>query len=178
MQKKKREPRRSYLNDFKLNAAGRYEYFGRHFVWDNPNKDRKRAFMLAWALTVTLIGLTLASGCDPAAGMSNTFYVILPYIAEFAALFSVVWGACRLTFGGERLREYVYRETVPKLPRRTLLVAVSAGVGLVGSAVFIILNGFEGRVLLSLTYPIAKAAEIAVALWLRQVWGEFRYACD
>lgn len=178
MAKKKREHRRSYLNDFKLNAAGKYEYFGNHYKWDDPDRSRRSMLILAWSVVAACSAVTVASGCNTAAGMSNTFYVILPYVAEVASLFSVVWGACRLTFGGEPLREYIYRDTVPKLPTRSLLVAISALIGLVGSVVFILLNGFEGQVLLSVIHLLSKLAVAALAMWMRRIWKCFNYRCD
>ncbi len=178
MAKKKKQHRRSYLNDFKLNAAGRYEYFGNYYKWDNHSRSRRSALTLSWSAILACCVLTVVSGCNTAAGMTNTFYVILPFVAEVASLFSVVWGACRLTFGGEPLREYVYRETVPKLPMRSLLVAISACVGSVGSVVYIALNGFEGRPFLSVAYPVSKLAVAVLAIWLRCVWREFSYRCD
>lgn len=178
MAKKKREKPRSYLNDFKLNAAGKYEYFGNHYKWDNPDRSRRSMLTLAWSVIAACSAVTVASGCNTAAGMANTFYVILPYVAEVASLFSVVWGACRLTFGGEPLREYIYRETVPKLPLRSLLAAISALVGLVGSLIFILLNGFEGQGLLSVAHIMSKLAVAALAMWLHRIWKDFRYSCD
>ncbi len=45
--------------------------------------------------------------------MAHCVFQILPYLLEVGAVGSVVWALVRLTSGGETLRAYVYKATVP-----------------------------------------------------------------
>lgn len=164
----KQSGRRSYLNDFKRTADGGYVYEGTVYRFCVPAKAqtalRVRLGFGAAAAAAAVIG----SGCINAAGMSNTFYVILPFIAEVSALFALCWQTGRLLAAGEKMRAYVFEPVRRRLPLAALLLSVFALLGLLCAGVYLLLHGWEGKPFLSLLYLALKAAAAAIALLQRQ----------
>ena len=110
----------SYLNDFHLNVSGEYVYEGELYALeDKPQHAAKKKKF--WVLTALLTAVSVAGGCLPAPGMSNCFYVILPYLGELTCSLLVAWAAVRLGTNWSAVREYVYERSVPVLPRRESL---------------------------------------------------------
>ncbi|MGM9537966.1 MAG: hypothetical protein ACI3VN_06500, partial [Candidatus Onthomonas sp.] len=152
MEEKKRQGRRSYLNDFQQNAAGEYLYTGAHYTFVEQGKNRRRFLTELWLLCGVALAAAVAGGCIPGSGMDQCFYVMLPYAAGLVGAISLCWGLGRLTAGGDPLRAYVYEQTVEKLPGRAMVTAVMAGLTLLGSLVRLILSGFSGKVWGSLLF--------------------------
>lgn len=157
--------KKEYLNQYKKSAGGGYEFTGTYYVYagENFRAQLLRIAALAVAITVAVIG----SGCLSAGGMRNSFYVILPFIAEVSALFALLWSSVKLFSKGERVKEYIYKVTYPRLPRICIALAVCAGVSLICSVIFIILNGAEGGVAKCVIYNGLKAVIIALSLLYR-----------
>lgn len=144
---------KSYLSEFTRNADGEYVYTGAYYT---PDGDAKKTDVRLSVLFAVSLLAVLGSGCVNAAGLSNTFYVILPYIGEVAAMFSLGWNTVRLVKQSEKVRAYVYSAVRGRLPTSALAMSVFALLGLAGSAVFLILNGAEDRPLLCAVYLAAK----------------------
>ena len=175
MGEKKRRGRRDYLNDFRQNAAGEYLYTGEHYAFVEQGKSRRRFLIELWLLCGGALIAAVAAGCIPAAGMDSCFYVLIPYVVGLVAAVSLCWGLGRLTAGGDPLRAYVYQETVEKLPGRAALTAAAAGATLIGTAIRLILSGFDGKFWSSVLFLALEAAVLALSLlakrWVqRQTW--------
>ena len=128
MMEKKRRKRgeNSYLNDFHLNLAGEYIYDGELYACQADPDTQKMQKRKLWVYTALMLLTVLASGSIPAPGMLGSSYVILPFLGELIAIFSVVWAVCKLGRDWNAVREYVYERTVPALPGRALCVAAFA----------------------------------------------------
>lgn len=142
---KKRRGRKAYLADFQPNSRGDYEYNGALYRYTTQSKSLQKALAQLWAFEALQLICTVIAGCLPAAGMDNTFYLLLPYTATLLLAVSTCWALVRLTAGGNPLREYVYQASVKKLPLRTLLTAVFAGITAVGEILRLVLHGFDGK---------------------------------
>ena len=161
----KTSKRWGYLNDYQKTASGEYIYTGRVYTLAGDGRRyRQRLAALAFGAAAAVI----ASGCVNAAGLSNTFYVILPYIGEVAAAFMLCYNTVRLLAAGKQIKAHV-RDAVEKyLPPAALAMAVFPALSLIGSTVFLILNGTEGKPLLCALYLAAKAALTALGLLARR----------
>ena len=160
----KRKGRRAYLNDFTTNLQGDYVYQGSHFhyVGETPWGRQLRCL---WGLTVGMAAAFVLGGLLPAAGMSGTLYVVLPYLVSVIAGASVVWAMAKLRREG-KLRSYVYEATILKLPARANAAAVSAALASAGEGLNLILNGSGGKTASTLGY---LTLELLAALAARRL---------
>ena len=156
MMRKRYQKRKEYLNNYQKNDAGQYVYTGDYYRMEGSEAEVKRNYLRLGCLSLVLLLSVIGSGCINAAGMSNTFYVILPYIAEVALLFAFEWQTVRIFASGKKIKAYVYASAAPKIsPLAMGLVFVSA-VSFVCSAVFMIRNGFENKMLECFLYLCLK----------------------
>lgn len=166
----------SYLNDFHLNVSGEYVYEGELYALeDKPQHAAKKKKF--WVLTALLTAVSVAGGCLPAPGMSNCFYVILPYLGELTCSLLVAWAAVRLGTNWSAVREYVYERSVPVLPRRAAAAAVFAALGAVAEIVFLAVAAEERHLPWGAVYLLLKAVVVFAAweirrLFLASNWGK------
>ena len=139
MTEKKKKHRREYLNDFKLQDSGEYKFEGEIYCvqTDDWNGLRKNI----WFRTGLVCLLVLVSGFLPSAGMINTFYVILPYMAEVIIAALVVWGIYRMTKGTEKIRSYIYEKTYPRFHGQLFVMTILAVMVCIGEVIHLLLEG-------------------------------------
>ncbi|MBR1811211.1 MAG: hypothetical protein IJ766_06145 [Clostridia bacterium] len=163
MASKNRPSRRTYLNDFKRDASGRYIYRGRYLAFDGAEKRRKRLLAKLCVLAFVSVLAVIGAGSLDTAGMDNTFYVLIPYMGEIAFTAALVWATVRLCISGEPLREYIYKATVDRLPKLGFALAISAAVTLICAGIYLTLNGFGGKAVLCVTYLLLQIVIIFVS---------------
>lgn len=115
--------------------------------------------------------LSLLCGILPVPGMSNTFYVIVPYAGTLVFAAVSLWKSARIAYwGGNSLREYVFDSTAKQLPVYTLLCAVFAIASIIGEGLCLILEGVDSAKLpLAILFMFAHFAIAALALiWRKQ----------
>ena len=161
----KTSKRWGYLNDFQKTADGSYIYTGAVYTLAGNGK-RYRGILTA--LCFGAAAVAVGSGCINAAGLSNTFYVILPYIGEVAGAFALCYNAVRLLAAGEQVKAYVRTALEKYLPPAVWILIVSAAVSLVASPVFLILNGTEGKPFLCGLYLVLKAVALTLGILTRR----------
>jgi hypothetical protein len=110
----------------------------------------------------------IAAGCMTAPGIDNCFYVILPYAAEIIAGISVCWALCRLTFGGNPLKAYIYESSVKALPVRTMIAAVAAGLCMAGEIIFVCRQGIGEKIGSFCIFLILNVLTIIVSMISRR----------
>ena len=170
--KKKRANRSSYLNDFKPNVAGEYIYTGKHYRWGS---DRKGALTRLWLLGGFSLAATLANGCI-SSDMDNYFWSLLPWLVSFVAAISVVWALVRLTLGGEKVREYVWKAAAEQLPMRSMICAVAAGVSVLGGIINLIFAGFASNLAGNVVFVVLQAGTMAVSVLLKRTVVRLEWA--
>jgi hypothetical protein len=136
-----RRRRRRYLDHFQKSASGEYIYSGEHYTYQAHGFSRKKALTVLWLLQGAAAVLILAGGCIPAPGVGRCAYVLVPYMAAVITVFMGLWALSQLALGGDPLREYVYEDTVKKLPIRLLLTTIFSGLAALGEGVFLLRNG-------------------------------------
>ena len=152
MKRDAKKSRKQYLNDFTPALNGDYVYTGGYY---RPEMDHAvfSQFRVRFIISVIISAIfVFAAGLLPAAGSTNCFYVILPFLAVLICCFVKTGKAGRLFLSGFRVREYVYLKTVPLLPGWTIAETACAAITLLAEAIFLLINGFEGRVLYTVVY--------------------------
>ncbi len=161
-----RRKRRAYLDHFTKTASGEYVYAGGHYIFQNTGKSRKRALLELWLLGGGGAFAVLAGGCIPAPGVGNCAYVLIPYVASVIAVFSMLWAVGQLSLGGDPIREYIYRDSVEKLPRRAVITAVCTLLALVGEGIYLALH--RQALAWGAVFLVLMALGAGAALWSRR----------
>jgi len=175
MADKKKKNRRAYLNDFKKNEAGEYEYQGVLYAFADSEEARKRAYTKLWLLLALTAAAVIGSGCVSGAGILNTFYVIIPYIGEISCLFALTHYHFKLLTKGDEVREYVYTKTHPRMAPAAMLLAFFAIVGFAMSLLYSILSGFADGAVNTVVYLVLKAVSAALALIYRNAFSKLEW---
>ena len=131
-----------FLDNFRLGADGKYIYTGDVYSFKG---DYKRAYLIMSAMCVALALAVIGSGLINAAGMNNSFYVIIPYVLEVICLFAVLWSSSRVIYAGQKVRAYIYEPGIPRIISGAFALSLFSVCSLIGSAVFTVLHGFESK---------------------------------
>lgn len=151
-QKPKKKNRRAYLNDFKKNSAGNYEYQGALYEWEGETAEYTRQLRLLGVLGLAASLSLIFAGCLSAPGMLNCVYVILPYTVSFVCGCSTMWALVRFLFGGKQLRGYIYEATVLQIPNRAAGTILAAVVTALNECIYLFLHGSEGHLWQALVF--------------------------
>lgn len=160
--------KRQYLKDFQQTASGEYIYTGNVFSYAGQKSYGSVRLSLG-ILCLWMAAAIVVCGCIPAAGMHNTFYVILAYLACLISIATVCWAVVRLLMAGKSVREYILEETTGKLPLRCLFVVVFAALSLVAELAVMIFGSEKGTTAASILYLVLMALIAGLSLWLRRV---------
>lgn len=165
---KKKKGRRAYLDDFQTTVSGEMIYCGAYYVYQGPAGARKAFLLKVTGSAAAAAVFSVLSGCVPAPGTLNCFYVLLPLLGSILSAVSVLWAVIRLIGGGETLREYVYTATVEELPLRTALCIGCAGLSILGELLFLLLNGAGGKVPGLLLFLLSQGSVLLASLFCRK----------
>lgn len=137
----KKNNRRAYLNDFLKNEAGDYVYCGAVYDYEGSEQSLRSIKIRLCALGALALAALITAGLIRVPGMDHSIYVLLPYAVALCGSISVCWALVRLCSGGSSLREYLYRESIAKLPARSLFTACCGVATLAGELAYIVTNG-------------------------------------
>lgn len=152
-----------------MNSAGNYEYSGRMLSYDTPAVPRAKALAALWALCGGMLLLAFASGCLQASGIDHCAYVLLPYAAEVVLGGAVCWALGRLTLAGDPIRQYIYKQTAEKLPRRMAAAMIFSAVTLAGETLYLILNGAGEKTVGTIIFVIMQCVCLAALVLARKI---------
>ena len=168
MAERKYKGRRAYLNDFKKNEKGDYEYQGDLYYWKGNQESLKKEKKILWSAGIGMLTAFILAGCVDAPGAMNSFTVVLPYTISFIFGISAVWGLWRLSEGGNPLRAYVFKASIEQVPVRAMGSIVCAMVAIVGEIIFLIRHFSEGNIGKGLLFLLLEGVAMALAIFLRK----------
>ena len=131
--------RNSYLRDFKKAPDGSYVYTGE--VWHADNTVRRRLLLKLWVLQAEMQPAAVLPGFVTTAGLLNSFYVILPYVFWVISVFYLAYTLGNMTFGGNPLRDYIYKKSVLRYKPCAAAAFVGAALTAFGMLVFLVRGG-------------------------------------
>lgn len=169
---RKNSQKKTYLNDFTLGEDGKYKYSGAIVEIGTNEKSFKKFARSLWAWGLICAALQIMCGCIPAAGMSNTIYVILPYAAGLISTGVLLYFIPGLTAKGGRVREYIYEKNRKIINVCALCDGAFCAVTLIGEIVFIIIYGFSDDAAASVIFMASHVAAAAFALLARKTLVE------
>lgn len=165
--------KKSSLEQYQRNAAGEYIYTGKYFTCTADGTTRRRTLFQLWLLMGAMAGGSVAVGLFPAPGTTNTFYVLIPMVAEIILAMSCLWALGQLSAGGEPLKEYVYGVSVKKLPGRLTAVTVLAGLTALMELLYLLLNGGWGAAVMAVLGLEGLAA--GLSLWAKYLISTLKW---
>ena len=179
MAQRKKRGRAAKAAYFVSSGNGNYVYTGPLYsIIAGSGLTARQVSMRRLLFCGCITALSLLCGLLPVPGMSNTFYVIIPYAG--ALIFGAVslWKAARVAYwGGDKLREYVYESTVKQIPVLTLFCAVFAGISVIGEGLCLIFEKADpSSIPPAIVFILAHAVIIVLALVERRFeskleWG-------
>ena len=164
-----------YLNEYKLDDNGKYVYRGKYYSINESPEAIKKIYIRLWIINAVLIGAVIGSGCINAAGMNNSFYVIIPFIAEVAMLFAYSWNSISLLTQGYKVKEYVYKKSFSKLSPVSMGIAISAAIGFICSLIYVISNGFNNQIVGCISYLILKVFVFCSAFYASRYTASIKW---
>ena len=156
--------RRAYLDDFRKTQNGDYQYEGSRYACELSEKEWKKKSNAMAAAGIAAILLTIAAGCVPSVGLQGSIFVLLPYAVQLAAACSLAWACARLLGKEYPLREYVYQQTVCKIPLRSRVCIAATGVSALGE--LIELTHHSDKILSSIPFLLIEVIMGAATLAL------------
>ena len=165
---KQRRNRRSYLDQFTPNEDGSYTYKGVCY-----RRDASYTPVILWSAVAFLAAV--ASGLFPYEPMMNTIYVILPFLGEVTVGGFLLWGAIRVAYHGQVLREYVYEKTAARVNALSITMVVFSLLGAIWNLVYLILCSFQVDTLFTVLFFLCKIFATAAVLMARRGAGEIQW---
>ena len=167
-----RQRHKAHLDQHVRDVNGEYRYIGDWYALQG-GKSRLYPFLAA----VSAAGVfMIASGYITAAGLKNTWYVIIPYVFEVSLLFALCWQAVRLACGRGRLKAFSFENVDPRIKPLCGALALAALLSALCSGVFLLKNGPDGTAAACAGYFILKALIAAASLWARRAYGGLVWA--
>ena len=163
--KKKHYRWRAYLDDFQMDATGKYIYTGKRYGFEGTAQKR-RIYLAALALLGLLaLSATVVPECLPPTENGRTPFTLIPWALQLIASLVVSWAILRIFAHASELRAYVYRRTVASLPAKSIVLAALSGVTLIAEVVFYFVKRLSPD-LFTLVRVFSPAASLAAALLL------------
>lgn len=163
----KRPYRWDHLNDFRHDGSGSYVYGGKTYVYNGSLEDRAAYLRLVAALAAAAVLFAALPECLPPVAMSRSFITLLPWLAQCICVFILAWRSVRLLFRAGELREYIYKATVPHIPRLAVAVSAASFLTLAAQTAFMIIYGMNDPAALTLARPLCSLANGVAPLILR-----------
>lgn len=167
-EKKQKRNRRSYLNDFKQNESGSYDYEGAMYAFCEKNQSRKMMLIKQCGLCGGLILTAVINGFLPIPGLQDSAFVLLPFAVELIASISCCVAIGRILLNGKELREYIYQQTVLKLPGRSAIALFGAGAALLGELLYLAQDFARARSVYVMIFFVLQLASFGSALYLHR----------
>ncbi len=169
----KKQDRRDYLKYFEKSSGGGYVYTGT--TWQADPVLRRRMLVRLWALQGIMLISVILPGIVTTAGLLNTFYVIIPYVFWFLSDVVLTYTLGSITFGGNPMRDYIYRRSVAQYTFRNGFPLAGAAMTALAMVAFLLRGGNgKGAVLCF----ICCAVQITVSVSARRIritdiWNTF-----
>lgn len=155
--------RRGYLRDFEKAPDGSYVYKGETWRADDPL--RRRLLIKLWTLQAVMLLAAILPGFVTTAGLLNSFYVILPYVFWIISDLYLAYTLGNMTFGGNPLRDYVYKRSVVCYAPCAMASLAGAVLTALGLLVFLVRGGTGEGVAVCF---ICCAAQIAASVLVKR----------
>ena len=171
-EKKKRSIRPEYLNDFKKNEGGEYEYVGKMYSCGYSNASAKKEVMLHLLLCILAAVLIVLAGCLKNTGMDGRLHILLAYAVSLVVTAISLPRAVMVVMKKGVVREYEYQRKYKRVPIYEAIAAVLCFISILGMFADHIAGSFLGDMKSSIVFSVIMAlAGVALAVSSRLSGG-------
>ena len=85
-----------------------------------------KTLLKLWLCAIAAIGAAVAAGCVPNTGMERRVWALIPYVLMLISSGVQGWLLYKLTDGGDPVRDYVWKASVPRLPKVGIVTCILA----------------------------------------------------
>lgn len=163
-----RKRRRAYLDDYKVNEEGQYEYQGVQYKWTIDDKERKALQRQLRIMAVIAVAASFLAGCIPAPGVGHSAYLILPYAAGVVGAILLCFAVWRMCGEKDPIRGHIFDASVKKIPFRAVLTVIFAAISVTGEIIYLLINGPEGQLLYGILFLVLEGAACLDAFCILQ----------
>lgn len=168
MEVRKTPKRKEYLNDFKLNEEGKYEYKGILHELDDKNMSFKKVKQILIMVDLLILCMFIIAGMVQAVGVMNAMYVTMPYVFSFFAIAVLTFKVIMLHFNHYPIRDYDYKATVEKFSFYITTIIVLIICTLIGELFYIIRYGIEMYLIGTIIFILCMVVALVVAIFFNQ----------
>ncbi len=177
MENRKLPKRKEYLNDFKLNEEGKYEYKGLLHELDEKDLSFRKVKQILILIDVLVLCTFIVAGLVQAVGVMNAVYVTMPYVFAFFAIAVLTFKVVMLHFNHYPIRDYDFKATVEKFNSYSMIIIFLTICTLIGELFYIIRYGIEmylsGTIIFIVCMIVACIVEISFNRFNRKLkWKE------
>ena len=128
--------RRKYINDYKINDEGKYQYYGTCYRWMEPD-NRKRVLHGFWAAQLSAL--------------------LIPYMAGIVLSIMSVFALYNLSDEPDPVRDHVFNATVRRLPVLEMLNIITGLLCTAGEIYYLIAYGPEEDIAFGILFMVLEA---------------------
>ena len=148
--------RRKYINDYKINDEGKYQYYGTCYRWMEPD-NRKRVLHGFWAAQLLALAGTIVCGLIPAPGVNYVPVLLIPYMAGIVLSIMSVFALYNLSDEPDPVRDHVFNATVRRLPVLEMLNIITGLLCTAGEIYYLIAYGPEEDIAFGILFMVLEA---------------------
>lgn len=152
---------------YKESKAIEATYNDETYVFAGTKSELKEYRIISIISCIVAAALVIGQSALRIEGMQSTLYIIIPYMLEFLGTFLFVVFSINLMEHAPSMTKRKYAQTVKTLPIIEIIVAASALAGIIGSIIYLIINGFENCIAARIFYMILKAALLSLMIFMR-----------
>lgn len=167
MSEKKYKGRKAYLNDFRKNEKGEYEYQGALYEWQDRKKEFLKNIGILLICCVIMLTTLVLGTCLDAPGTLNCIYVMLPAAISLVLGISVAWGIGRLCLSEHPMRAYIYDATFTAIPFRSTCIMVGTGIAMAGEVLYLLLHGAADKGGNAVVFLLAEGIGFCFSVFIR-----------
>ena len=145
--------RRKYINDYKINDEGKYQYYGTCYRWMEPD-NRKRVLHGFWAAQLSALAGTIVCGLIPAPGVNYVPVLLIPYMAGIVLSIMSVFALYNLSDEPDPVRDHVFNATVRRLPVLEMLNIITGLLCTAGEIYYLIAYGPEEDIAFGILFQV------------------------
>ncbi len=145
------------------------------YFYAGSEKELKKFRIISIISCVLAAAIVLGEASLRIEAMQSTLYIIIPYMIEFIGVFLFIIFSLNLAEHAKKMSKKKYEQTIKSIPFYELIAGAGACAGIVGSIIYLIINGFEGCTVARLVYIIFKAILIAIMIFMFVFLGKNKW---